>query len=72
MYENVVKQIEIIFELGFLFASGLLRAIKKDKSWPLVSWSESKMNQLLALVLHHIKADWIRRNCWKEAFKTIN
>ncbi len=37
VYENVVKQVGTIFELGFAFVSGLVRAIKKDKSWALAS-----------------------------------
>ena len=31
MYKNVMKQVVTIFELEFAFASGLPRAIKKDK-----------------------------------------
>ena len=31
VYKNVVKQVGTIFELGSAFASGLARAIKKDK-----------------------------------------
>ena len=33
VYEDVVKQVETIFEIEFAFASHLLRAIKKDKFW---------------------------------------
>ncbi len=32
VYENVVKQVGAIFGLGSVFASGLVRAIRKDKS----------------------------------------
>lgn len=32
VYKNMVEQVENIFESGSAFASGLVRAIKKDKS----------------------------------------
>ena len=62
----------IIFELRSAFASGLVKTIKKDKSWVLVSWSKLEMYQLFVLLLCHIKADCIGRNCREKAFKTIN
>ncbi len=37
MNEDVLKQVGTIFELESAFASGLVRAIKKDKSWALAS-----------------------------------
>ena len=43
IYENVVKQGGTIFELRSAFASGLVKAIKKDKSWALATCSESKL-----------------------------
>ena len=35
LYVDVVKQVKKIFDLGSAFAEGLIKAIKKDKSWVL-------------------------------------
>ncbi len=67
-----MKQVGTIFELESAFTFGLMRAIKKNKSWLLASWSESKVNQLLAPLLRHMRADCVRRKLWKRALKTIN
>ncbi len=72
VYEDVVKQVGTIFELGSASASGLLRAIKKDKCWALASWNESEVDQLLALLLCHVRADCVGRKRQEGAFKTIN
>ncbi len=61
-----------IFELESAFASGLVRAIKKDKSWALVSWSESEVDQLLAPLLRHVRADRVGTKRREGAPKTIN
>ena len=37
VYENVMKQVRIVFGLGSIFASGLVKTIKKNKSWALAS-----------------------------------
>ncbi len=67
-----MKQVRTIFELGSAFAFGLVRAIKKDKSWALPSWSESEMDQLLAPLLRHVRADRVERKHREVALKTIN
>lgn len=66
VYETVVKQLESAF------ASGLMKAIKKNKSWALASWSESEVDQLMTLLLRHMRADYVGRNCREGALKTIN
>ncbi len=72
VYENVMKQIKTIFELGSAFASGLVRAIKKDKSWALASWSKSEVDEQLAPLLHHVRAGCIERKRREGALKMIN
>ncbi len=72
MYKDVVKQVGTIFELGSAFASGLVKAIKKDKSWALASWSEFEVDQLLAPLLRHVRADCVARKRREGALKTIN
>lgn len=37
VYEDVVKQVGYIFEIGSTSASGLVKTMKKDKSWALAS-----------------------------------
>ncbi len=67
-----MKQVGTIFELGSAFASDLVRAIKKDKSWALASWSSSEVDQLLAPLLRHFRADCIERKRWEGTLKIIN
>ncbi len=67
-----MKQVGTISKLGSTFASGLVKAIKKDKSWALTSWSESEVDQLLASLLCHVRADCVGRKHWEGALKTIN
>lgn len=45
VYEDVMKEKETIFQLVYVLASGLARAIKKDKSWELTSWCKSEEDQ---------------------------
>ncbi len=68
----MIKQVGTIFELGSAFASSYVRAIKKDKSWALASWSEFEVDQLLAPLLRHVRADYIGRKRWEGALKIIN
>ncbi len=72
VYNDMVKQVEAIFELWSAFASGLTKAIKKDKSWALASLSKSEMDKLLAPLLRHMRADCVGRKRWEGAFKIIN
>ena len=72
VYEDVVKQVGTIFELRLVFASDLIKAIKKDKSWALASRNELKRDKLLAPLLYYMKVDCVGRNCWKGALKIIN
>ncbi len=62
MYKNVVKQMGTIFQLGSAFTSSLVKTIKKDKFWALASWSESEIDQLLTLLLYHVRANRVERN----------
>lgn len=72
IYVDVVKQVETIFELGSAFASGLAKAIKKDKSWKLALWSKAVVDELLSPLLRHLRADRIGRTRREGALKTIN
>lgn len=72
VYEDMMKQVEITFELGSVFAFGWVTAIKKDKSWALASWSELKVDQFLAPLLRHVRADCVERKRWEGVLKTIN
>lgn len=54
-----MKLVGPIFELRSTFASGLVRAIRKDKSLALASWCRSEVDKRLALFLRHVKADRI-------------
>ncbi len=36
LYCNVVKQTAAIFDIGSVFATGLITVVKKDKSWAMV------------------------------------
>ncbi len=69
----MVKQVGAIIKLGSEFASGLVKAIRKNKSWALLaSWSESKVDKLLAPSLGYMRANCVRRQRRKGALKTIN
>lgn len=47
LYVDVVKQVEKIFDLELVFVEGLIKAIKKDKSWAFAEWSTNEVEQLL-------------------------
>lgn len=72
VYEHVVKQVETIFELESAFIFGLRRDIKKNKSWALVFWNEFEVDQLLAPLLCHVRANCIGGKRQEGALKTIN
>ncbi len=72
VYRGVVKQVGAIFELGFVFISSLMRAIRKDKSWALATWSKSEVDKLLTPLLHHMRSDCVERKRQKRALKMIN
>lgn len=56
LYVDIVKQVEKIFDLRSAFAKGLIKAIKKDKSWALAKWSINKMKQLLVPLSRYVQA----------------
>ena len=67
-----MKQVGTIFELGSAFTAGLVKTIKKDKSWALASWSKSGLDQLLAPLLRHVRANCVGKKHQEGARKTIN
>lgn len=71
LYLNVVKQASNIYDLSSAFAVGLIKAIKKDKSWAIKKWSKHEFEKLLAPLSCHIKADQIGRTRFDGALKTI-
>ena len=72
LYVDVVKQVEKIFDLGSAFAEGLIKAIKKDKSWALAEWSTNKVEQLLVPLSRHVRAARVGRTRRQGALTTIN
>lgn len=60
LYVDVVKQVEKIFDLRLAFAKGLIKAIKKDKSWALAKWSTNKIKQLLILLNRYVQVARVR------------
>ena len=72
LYVDVVKQVEKIFDLGSAFAEGLIKAIKKDKSWALAEWSTNEVEQLLVPLNRHIRAARVGRTRRQGALTTIN
>lgn len=72
LYVDVVKQVEKIFDLGLAFAEGLIKAIKKDKSWALAEWSTNEVEQLLVPLSRHVRAARIGRTRHQGALTTIN
>lgn len=72
IYKDVMKQVGVIFELGSVFASDLVRAIKKNKSWALVFLSEFEVDKLLAPLERHMRTDCIGRKRQEGALKTFN
>ena len=48
LYLDIVKQASKIFDLGSAFAAGLIKAVKKDKSWAIEKWSKHDVGELLA------------------------
>lgn len=59
LYMDIMKQALNIFDLGLVFAAGLIKVLKKDKSWTIEKWSKYKIKKLLALLFRHVKADRI-------------
>lgn len=59
LYINIIKQASNIFHLGLAFATGLIKTVKKDKSWPIEKCSKHKNKEFLAPLFCHVKADRI-------------
>ena len=72
LYVDVVKQASTIFDIGSAFAEGLIKAIKKDRSWAHAEWSTNEVEQLLAPLSRHVRAARTGRTRQEGALKTIN
>ena len=72
LYVDVVKKVKKIFDLGLAFVEGLIKAIKKNKSWALAEWSINELEQLLVPLSRHIQAIRIERTCRLGALIIIN
>lgn len=68
---DVVEQTTAIFEFGSAFTAGLVKAIRKDKSWAIVKWSKNDVNELVAPLTRHICADGANRNRREGVLSTI-
>ncbi len=72
LYCNVVEQTAAIFDIGSVFAAGLITAVKKDKSWAMVHWNAKDVAQLLVPLTRHHKAGLVGHNHHEEALRLIN
>ncbi len=68
----MVEQTAAIFNIGLVFATDLIIAVKKNKCWAMVYWNVKVVAQLLDSLTRHHKAGLVRRNCCKEALRFIN
>ncbi len=68
----MVEQTTAIFDIGLLFAAGLITAVKKNKSWAMVHWNAKDVAQLLNPLTRHHKAGLVGRNRREEALRLIN
>lgn len=47
LYCDVVEQAVGLFDIGSVFAAGLIKAVKRDKSWAVVDWDAKDVAELL-------------------------
>lgn len=72
LYCDAVEQTAALFEIGSGFASDLMKAVKKDKSWRREDWASVDVNELVAPLACHVSVDRKGRNCREETLKTLN
>lgn len=72
LYFDIVRQVNKMFDIGAVFALGLINAIKKDKSFEIELWTKNQVNLLVALIKCHVKAARIGKSRHEEMLKTIN
>ncbi len=72
LYCDVVEQTAAIFDIGSVFAAGLITAVKKDKSWIMVHWNAKDVTQLLDPLTRHHKVGLVGRNRREETLRLIN
>lgn len=70
-YVDIVEQVAKICNLGSAFADGLIKALKKNKSFAIARWSKEKVALLVAPLARQVKADRVGLRC-DGALKTIN
>lgn len=71
LYVNVVRQASQIFDMGATSASGLINAIKKDKSFEMKLWIKYQVNQFVAAIERHVKDARVERSRCKERLKQL-
>ena len=72
LYCNVIEKTIAIFDIRLAFVAGLIRGVKKNKSWAMVYWNARDVVQLLDPLICHYKAGVVRCNHCKEALRLIN
>ncbi len=72
LYCDMVEQTAANFDIGSVFATGLIIAVKKDKSWAIVHWNAKDVAQLVDPLTRHHKADLVGRNRHEEVLRLIN
>lgn len=72
LYIDVVKQAKNFFDIGLVFAEGLIKAIKKEKSWTFAEWSINEVEQLRAPLSCYVITVKIRQTCHQGALTMIN
>lgn len=72
LYYDVVEQVVALFDVGLVFAAGLIKAIMKDKSWTFVDWDAKNLAELLEPLIYHHKVALDGQNCRKKASRLIN
>lgn len=61
-----------IFDIGMAFTSGLINAIKKNKSFEIESWTKDQLNLFVTPIKHHVKPVKLGK-FWREGIlKIIN
>ena len=71
LYLEIVRQASTIFGLSSAFSKGLIKAMKKDKSWSIANWTKQDVKELLAPIARHVRADQTGRNRREGALGTI-
>ncbi len=62
LYVNIVRQTIQVFDIGVAFVSGLINAIKKDKSFEKELWTKNQVNLLIAPIERYVKVTIVGRS----------